>query len=127
MRGGKGVRPLVKELRDGAITLAVLPSELRGEGEAALGLLAAVDRTDVTMPAVTWRVMTTLERRRRRFLPWLLAPALAIAPVLLLWLRPGSPPPPASLVTLRFVLVAPAARQVSLAGTFNQWGPQAAP
>ncbi len=102
---GHDFSPLVKQLLDGDITLADLPPELRGEGEAALRLLAAVDRTDISMPAVTWRVMTTLERRRRRFLP---APA-------------------AALVTVRFVLVAPDAKQVSLAGTFNQWDAQVTP
>jgi Glycogen recognition site of AMP-activated protein kinase len=121
--------PLVKQLLDGDITLADLPAELRAEGEEALQLLAGVERTSVSMPAVTWRVMTALERRRRRFRPWLLAPALAAAAALVLWLRPASPPPSlsASLVTVRFVLVAPEARQVSLAGTFNQWNPQATP
>src|SRR6266545_3393039 len=124
---GHDFHPLVKQLLDGDITLADLPAELRAEGEAALRLLAAVDRTPVSVPAVTWRVMAALERRRRRVLPWLLAPALAIAAALVIWLRPGTPAPTASLVTVRFVLVAPEARQVSLAGTFNQWNPQATP
>jgi len=126
---GHEFHPLVKQLLDGDITRADLPAELRAEGEEALRLLAGVERTDVSMPAVTWRVMAALERRRRRFLPWLLAPALAIAAALVIWLRPGTPPPPpsASLVTVRFVLVAPEAKQVSLAGTFNQWDPQATP
>ncbi|PYP56901.1 MAG: glycoside hydrolase family 13 [Gemmatimonadetes bacterium] len=124
---GHEFHPLVKQLLDGDITLADLPAELRAEGEEALRLLARVARTDVTMPAVTWRVMAALERRRRRFLPWLLAPALAAAAVLVLWLRPGSPPPSAPVVTVRFVLVAPEARQVSLAGTFNQWDSHATP
>jgi len=124
---GHDFHPLIKQLLDGDVTLADLPAELHAEGEAALRLLAAVDRTDVSMPAVTWRVMAALERRRRRFLPWLLAPAFAIAAALVIWLRPGTPPPSAALVTVRFVLVAPEARQVSLAGTFNQWDPQATP
>jgi hypothetical protein len=124
---GHEFHPLVKQLLDGDITLADLPAELRAEGDEALRLLAAVDRTDVSVPAVTWRVMSALERRRRRVLPWLLAPALAIAAALVLWLRPGAPVPPASLVTVRFVLVAPDARQVSLAGTFNQWDAHATP
>ena len=123
---GHELHPLVKQLLDGDITLADLPAELHAEGEAAARLLAGVDRTDVSIPAVTWRVMAKLERRRRRFVPWLLAPALAIAAVLVLWLAPRTPAP-ASLVTVRFVLVAPDARQVSLAGTFNQWDPQATP
>jgi hypothetical protein len=124
---GHEFHPQVKQLLDGDITLADLPAELRAEGGEALRLLAGLDRTDVAMPAVTWRVMAALERRRRRYLPWLLAPALAAAAVLVLWLRPGTPPPSASLVTVRFVLVAPEARQVSLAGTFNQWNTQVTP
>lgn len=124
---GHELHPLVKQLLDGDITLADLPAELRAEGEAALRLLARVDRSNVSMPAVTWRVMAKLERRRRRFLPWLLAPALAIAAALVIVLRPATPAPGPGLVTVRFVLVAPDARQVSLAGTFNQWDPQATP
>jgi hypothetical protein len=119
--------PLVKQLLDGEITLADLPSELRAQGEEALRLLAAVDRTAVSVPAVTWRVMAGLERRRRRVLPWLLAPALALAAALILWILPAKPATPAALVTVRFVLVAPEAREVSLAGTFNQWDAHATP
>src|SRR6266446_909260 len=111
---GHELHPLVKQLLDGDITLADLPAELRAEGEAAARLLAGVDRTDVSMPAVTWRVMAKLERRRRRFVPWLLAPALAIAAALVLWLAPRTTAP-ASLVTVRFVLVAPDARQIGRA------------
>ncbi len=124
---GHDFHPLVKQLLDGDITLADLPAELRAEGEDALRLLAAVDRTDVSVPAVTWRVMAALERRRRRVLPWLLAPALALAAALILWILPAKPATPAALVTVRFVLVAPEAREVSLAGTFNQWDAHATP
>src|SRR6266550_3897662 len=119
--------PLVKQLLDGDVTLADLPPELRAEGEAALRLLAAVDRRAVSVPAVTWRVMAALERRRRRVLPWLLAPALAMAAALILWILPAKPAAPAALVTVRFVLVAPDAREVSLAGTLNQWDAHATP
>jgi hypothetical protein len=119
--------PLVKQLLDGDITLAELPAELRAEGEEALGLLALVDRAPVAVPAVTWRVMASLERRRRRVLPWLWAPALALAAALALWILPAKPVAPASLVTVRFVLVAPDAHEVSLAGTFNQWDAHATP
>ncbi len=124
---GRDFHPLVKQLLDGDITLADLPTELRAEGEDALRLLAAVDRTDVSVPAVTWRVMAALERRRRRVLPWLLAPALALAAALILWILPAKPATPEALVTVRFVLVAPEAREVSLAGTFNQWDAHATP
>src|SRR5881409_1392219 len=123
---GHELHPLVKQLLDGDITLADLPAELRAEGESALRLLAGVDRTNVSMPAVTWRVMGKLERRRRRFLPWLLAPALALAAALILWILPAKPATPA-LVTVRFVLVAPDAHEVSLAGTFNRWDAHATP
>ena len=119
--------PLVKQLLDGDLTLADLPAELRAEGEEALRLLAAADRTPVSVPAVTWRVMAALERRRRRVRLWLLAPALALAAALILWIWPARPATPAPLITVRFVLVAPEAREVSLAGTFNQWDAHATP
>jgi Glycogen recognition site of AMP-activated protein kinase len=121
--------PQVKQLLDGEVTLADLPAELRQEGEEALRLLAAVDREPVALPAVTWRVMATLERRRQRRLTWLLAPALAAAAALALWLGRANPPvsAPGGMVTVRFVLVAPGAHQVSVAGTFNRWDPSATP
>lgn len=119
--------PLVKQLLDGEITLAELPAELRAEGEEALRLLGLVDRSTVSLPAATWRVMARLENRRRRALPWLLAPALALAAGLAVWLLTAKPVVPASMVTVRFVLVAPDAHNVSLAGTFNQWDPRATP
>src|SRR3989442_3517775 len=124
---GHDFHPVKRQLRDGDITLAARPAELRAEGEDALRLLAAVDRTDVSVPAVTWRVMAALERRRRPVLPWLLAPALALAAALILWILPAKPATPAALVTVRFVLVATDARDVSLAGTFNQWDAHATP
>ena len=89
--------PLVKQLLDGDITLAALPPELRAEGKEALRLLAAVDRSVVSVPAVTWRVMAGLERRRRRVRPWLLAPALALAAALILWILPAKPATPGGL------------------------------
>jgi len=119
--------PLVKQLLDGDLTIADLPAELRAEGEEALRLLAAADRTPVSVPPVTWRVMAALERRRRRVRPWLLAPALAIAAALILWIWPARLTAPTPLVTVRFVLVAPDAKAVSLAGTFNQWDARATP
>ena len=123
--------PEVKRLLDGEITIADLPLELRAEGEEALRLLAAVDRSLIAVPAVTWRVMAALERRRarRRFVPWLLVPALAVAALVLWIVRPWTPERVASrdAVTVRFVLVAPGAQHVSLAGTFNHWDPRATP
>ncbi len=134
--------PLVKQLLDGDITLAALPPELRAEGEEALRLLEAVDRTPVQLSTVSQRVMRTIASRpvhsvwrgvvkprevRLRIRPWLLAPALAIAAALILFLRPAPTAAPAALVTVRFMLVAPDARGVTLAGTFNQWDAHATP
>jgi len=130
--------PLVKQLLDGDITIADLPAELRREGEEALQLLAAVDRRPVELPAVPDRVMRALVRApqrssvRRLFeRPWVLAPALALAAALVLWLGwpAGSPiaTQSAGTITVRFVLAAPNAREVSVAGTFNQWDARATP
>jgi hypothetical protein len=125
--------PLVKQLLDGDITIADLPAELRAEGEEALRLLAVVDRRPVALPAVPLRVRRSLTRapQRSAWRPWVLAPALALAAALVLWLgQPGGSPPPTmpeGVVTVRFVLAAPDARQVSVAGTFNQWDPRATP
>jgi hypothetical protein len=123
--------PEVKRLLDGEITIADLPLELRAEGEEALRLLAAVDRSAVSVPAVTWRVMAALERRgmRRRIVPWLFVPALAAAALVLWIVKPWTPTERASrdVVTVRFVLVAPGAQHVNLAGTFNHWDPRATP
>jgi hypothetical protein len=140
--------PLVKQLLDGELTLAELPAELRAEGEEALRLLGAVERQPVTLPRMTDRVMRAIEGRtprrslwRRvaepreisvRIRPWLLAPALAAAAALALWVgrdRPALPTQTASapLITVRFMLVAPEAKNVSIAGTFNGWDTQATP
>ena len=139
--------PRVKQLLDGEITIADLPPELRREAEEALRLLAAVDRRPVplrgaltaqVMAAVRgrtpdrslWRRLTEPREIRMRIRPWLLAPAFAAAAALVVWLgRPVSPAasalPPA--VTVRFVLVAPEAQRVNVAGTFNQWDANATP
>jgi hypothetical protein len=129
--------PQVKRLLDGELTLADLPPELRAEGEEAQRLLAAVDREPVTFPAAfDARVFAELRRRaerptfwrRLRLRPWTLVPAFAAGAALALLL--SSPPPPtpaASAVTVRFVLFAPDAQQVALAGTFNQWDQAATP
>lgn len=145
--------PDVKRLLDGELErgLADLPPALRAEGEEALRLLAAVDRDAVRLPAsldarvmaavrgrrdrtaALWRALVEPREIRLRIRPWMLAPALAAAAALVLLVgRVVSPPPsPASFgpaaVTVRFVLVAPEARQVTVAGTFNQWNPTAMP
>ncbi|HMG19248.1 MAG TPA: hypothetical protein VK573_11025, partial [Gemmatimonadales bacterium] len=128
--------PLVKQLLDGDITIADLPAELRAQGEEALRLLAAVDRSSVELPAVPERVMRALVRAPRRSAarrlmerPWLLAPALAAAAALVIWLGRPEPvaTPAAAIVTVRFVLTAPDAHDVTVAGTFNQWDSHATP
>lgn len=128
--------PLVKQLLDGDITIADLPAELRPEGEEALRLLAAVDRSPVELPAVPERVMRALVRaplrsavRRLITRPWVLAPALAAAAAVVLLLGRSEPvvAPAATVVTVRFVLTAPDARAVSVAGTFNQWDARVTP
>ena len=136
--------PLVKQLLDGDIALADLPAELRAEGEEALLILGAVDRRPVQLGDFTARVMAqVVERPRRQFWrrvlepreirvsvrPWLLAPALAAAAALVLWLGRSGPSVSSSpaLVTVRFVLSAPDAHAVSVAGTFNQWNANATP
>ena len=149
--------PLVKRLLDGEVTLAELPPELRAEGAAALRLLEALDRDPLTLsPALDARVMTAVRARatspwrrvihwmsapwelRLRVRPWVAGAALAAAAGLLLLLqsprtaRPTSTPvmtaaaaPESAFV--RFVLYAPGARQVGLAGTFNHWDQSATP
>jgi hypothetical protein len=78
-----------------------------------------------------WRRVLEPRELRIRVRPWLLAPALAAAAALVLWLgRAGSPAPssnPSGLVTVRFVLSAPDAHDVGVAGTFNQWDASATP
>jgi hypothetical protein len=130
--------PLVKQLLDGELKLADLPPELRAEGEEALRLLSGVDHRPMALPDLTERVMSAIQGRSvaRRSVwrgvgPWQLASALAVAAALVLWIgtraplaKPGLD---ARLVTVRFVLLAPDAQRVSVAGTFNQWDPLAAP
>jgi AMP-activated protein kinase-like protein len=139
--------PLVKQLLDGEVTLADLPPELRAEGKEALRLLDAVNREPVTLTAAVdagvmatvrqraaapslWRRLSAPRELRVRVRPWTLAPALAAAAALaLLFGRPRPEPNVAApaTVTVRFVLFAPQAQQVALAGTFNQWDPAATP
>ncbi|MGH7530846.1 MAG: isoamylase early set domain-containing protein [Gemmatimonadales bacterium] len=140
----------MKRLLDGELRLEDLPAELRAEGEEALRLLAAVDRTAVRLrtpltagvmariraarPRPTWwRRLTTPRVITLRLRPVTLASAFAAAAALVVFLgrsagQPASPAAAAPVtVAVRFVLVAPEARQVTVAGTFNQWDPQAAP
>ncbi|HXM39031.1 MAG TPA: isoamylase early set domain-containing protein [Gemmatimonadales bacterium] len=146
----KTYHQLVKNLLDGELALADLPPELRAEGEEALRLAGAVDRTPVALsPALDARVMATVRRHAeapaRRAWRWLAAPrqielrlrvrpavlagALAAAAALVLLVsRPQAPiGAPPDVMFVRFVLHAPGAKRVTVAGTFNQWDQNAAP
>ena len=148
----KNYHPQVKRLLDGELSLAELPLELRAEGEEALRMIAAVDRAPVTLsPALDARVMTAVRQHAqspaRRAWRWLAAPrevelhvrvrpwavwggAIAAAAALALLLsRPPAPAPSAfhNVAFVRFVLYAPGASRVAVAGTFNQWDQTAAP
>jgi hypothetical protein len=144
--------PRVKRVLDGEAPVHDLPPALRAEAEAALRALAALDRRDVSLsPDLDARVMAAVRRRAasprhrawRWFTapsvpPWGLAAAAAAAILAFVLFRPASVaiPEEASLretaagpesVYVRFVLSAPRAQQVSLAGTFNRWDPNATP
>ena len=142
--------PLVKRFLDGELQLADLPVELHAEARMAERLLGAVDRAPVTLTGLEARVMAEVRGRARaprrwwerlgdpwevrvRLRPWIFAPALAAAAALVLFLTrsqptvvPGAAAAPES-VFVRFVLYAPGAHRVSVAGSFNQWDPTAAP
>lgn len=139
--------PLVKRLMDGEVALADLPPELRAEGEAALRLLAAVPRAPVALPEALnarvmaevrrappvrwghgWRWLTEPREVRIHVRPWTIPPLLAAAAALVFLLVPAPEARPMpERVTVRFVLVAPDARQVAVAGTFNAWDAAATP
>jgi hypothetical protein len=148
----------VKRLLDGEITLADLPAELRAEGEEALRLVAAADRTGVALsPGLHEKIMATVRRHanspvrqlwrrlvdpreielRMRVRPgvmWAAGLAAAAALVLLIGSPRATSPSDAvadnaspEAMFVRFVLYAPGAKRVTVAGTFNQWDQHAAP
>ncbi len=149
----------VKRLLDGEVSLADLPPELRAAGEEALGLMAGVDRTPVTLsPALDARVMTAVRNRQtsrlRQAWRWFATPRdvelrlhmrpwaawvgglAAAAGLALLLTRPPAPAPAdrvavraasPNVLYVRFVLYAPGAKRVAVAGTFNQWDQTVAP
>ena len=147
--------PLVKRLLDGEVSVDQLPAELRAEGAEALRLMSAVDRASISLrPDFDERVMGIVRRHAaspgRRAWRWLNGPrdvqlrlrvrpwaawagalAAAASVALLLTRAPGPAQGPRAVardsVFVRFVLYAPGARQVAVAGTFNQWDRDAAP
>ena len=136
--------PRVKQLMDGELSLSELPPELRAEGEAALRWLATVDRTPIVLSSnLDERVMAKVRSRlpartrvldlRRRIRPWVLGAVAAAAAVLLMTLpRESRVRVPVGAIArapvhVRFVLYAPGAGRVAVAGTFNQWNADAAP
>jgi hypothetical protein len=153
----RGFHPLVKQLLDGERTPSELPPELQAEGDEARRLLGAIDRQDVTFPSrLEARVMQEVRehaaaKRARansdpvlwRWLtapsvpPWVVGAVAAAAVLALVFGRPGSTNDPEVVapvtavapesVFVKFILFAPAANQVALAGTFNRWDPGTTP
>ena len=150
-----GYHPLVKQVLDGERSLADLPAHLRTEGEEAVRLVEAADRAPVSLSAaVEQRVMAAVRGHaaspaprvwhwlhaprevelRLRIRPWVVwGGALAAAAALALLLTRPAPSRGTQVafsrdsVFVRFVLYAPGARRVAVAGTFNQWDRNAAP
>lgn len=145
-----GYHEMIKRLLDGELRLADLPPALRAEGEEALRWLAALDRTPVRLSdALDARVMASVRRRaasparrawrwlsgarevRVRLHPWRVGLLAAAATVLVIVVggpqRAAAPASGTERAFVRFALFAPDARQVTVAGTFNQWDYTAAP
>lgn len=143
------LHPLVKAVLDGERSAADLPPGLRAQADQVLRLLAASEAVPDFEVGFDQRVMAKIRRRPRPrpagLRAWLLEPreirlraptwALATAALLLLavgvWsVRTVAGPARAGLsdsVYVRFVLYAPQANRVALAGSFNQWQPSRAP
>lgn len=144
--------PLVKRWLDGELSADQLGAELAAELAAARTLLSAVDRSPVTLdPELDQRVMAAVRNRpasswrravrwigaahelRLRVRPWAVAALAAAATLVLLVMPARHASAPAAVaqtpesVYVKFVLYAPGAHQVSVAGTFNGWDAQATP
>ncbi len=141
-----------KELQaylDGEISLSQLPAELRAEAERWDRLLAeAREIGPHGAPAgLEARIVRALPARRRRptwrrAAAWAVRPrsvsisplaglaAAAVLAFLLVWPRgegtppEGTPTPETPTIFVQFVLEAPSARSVAVAGDFNAWTPQ---
>lgn len=138
--------PLVLRALDGDLPLETLPPAVRAEVEAARRVFAAADRAPVPLsPAFDARVMAAVRASAARrgavsravawltrprevrlvIRPWMAGALAAAAALVVLLARPATPP--AEGVAVRFVLHAPEAHTVTLAGTFNQWDSGATP
>jgi hypothetical protein len=121
-----------------------LPPSLRAEVEAARRQVSLSPELEARVMAAVRRRAASPQHRAWRWLtapsvpPWALLAAAAAALLAFVLLRPasvGSPGVASPLATavgpesiyVRFILVAPNAREVALAGTFNGWDPSAAP
>jgi hypothetical protein len=149
-------RPLnakTKLLLDGELTFADLPPDLHAEADAALAMIDACDRSPVVLSsdlearvmaevrraaarrgARVWRWLVEPRDVRVRVRPWMLGPVLAAAAALVVLLARQSDPGSVvrsvdspDTVFVRFVLYAPEAQRVTLAGTFNGWDASALP
>lgn len=144
--------PDVKRLLDGELSLGQLSPELLGEAEAALRMMAALTgAAPAFSPWFEQRVMAEVRRRPvpARFGLWawlnesrplrirprlLLATMAVAAAALILLVQGGRGAGPAATPGLstaptyvRFLLYAPNAHSVALAGSFNSWDPSRTP
>ena len=121
-----------------------LPPSLRAGDEAARRPVSLSHEVDERVMAAVRQRAASRRHRTWRWLtapsvpPWALLAAAAAAGLAIVLLRPtsvGSPGVASPLaaaagpesVYVRFIFVAPNARRVALAGTFNGWDPAAAP
>ncbi|HEX9393896.1 MAG TPA: isoamylase early set domain-containing protein [Gemmatimonadales bacterium] len=148
--------PLVKRWLDGELSADQLGAELAAELAEARALLGAVDRAPVTLDAeFEGRVMAAVRTRpimrwgrawrrgwqwigeahelRLRVRPWAVAALAAAATLVFIFAPARQAAAPRAVaqapesVYVKFVLYAPGAHQVSVAGTFNGWDARATP
>lgn len=115
---GRDVAPIP---RSASLPWLVRPKTLRISPLTVLGAAAAI-------AAVTVLVPQFMSRETRR--PTMVAAASSDLPVtaeVATVVPVSSPAPAAARYAVQFVLVAPAAKSVSVAGSFNDWDPAAAP
>lgn len=136
--------PQAKQSPDRERESSDLPPSLHAEVVAARRPVSLSSRVESRVMAEVRRRAASPRHRTWRWFtapsvpPWALLAAAAAVVLAFVILRPasvGSPGAASPLATaagpesvyVRFILVAPNARQVALAGTFNGWDPAAAP